>query len=257
MKKTFSLAAFALFIAAIGSADMALIYDNEAAVTGGRSWPATVAAGGAAVPSTSALATANTLLYGDGEGLFRGLIARLDNDLNLAVVRRGERVGDAALQTAHARRWEASAAFLHIPTAPAAPGVVTIAPTPGGGDFAIRINGAQPGAAPMILQERFKKSKFRLDVVNTSTGPVWATRVQLSADPGLSFWKEGRRGGLNDIPEKKFSYTQQTVFAPMKPGATFSVPIEIYFIKERDYVFHFKITAKGHEAEHNVLVRFE
>ena len=45
MKKTLAAAALTLLFAAIGSADMALIYDNDAAVTGGRSWPATVADG--------------------------------------------------------------------------------------------------------------------------------------------------------------------------------------------------------------------
>ncbi len=263
MKKFLAVAALTIFIgaAAVCSADVALIYDNDAAVVAGRSTPASVVDGGAAVPSAGALATANTLLYGDGDGLFRGLIARLDNDVNLAVVRRGERVGDKALQEAHAQRWQASAAFLNIAVASAAangaPGVVTIAPTAGGTDFAVKLNGGVPGAEPMVLHERFNKSSVKLEVVNTSTVPVWAITVQLTSDPALSFWKEGRHGGLNDVPTKVFTHTQQAVFSPIKPGATFSVPIEIYFIKEHDYIFNFKITAKGRAAEHKVLVRFE
>lgn len=262
MKKTLTLAALILFgfSAAARAVELALVYENDAAVTAGRSWPALVVDGGAAVPSASALAAANTLLYGDGDGLFRGQIARLDNDLNIAVVRRGERVGDQALQTAHAQRWQSSLAFLNVATATAAgaPGAVTVAPTMVGMPFILRIDGTEPGQTPVILQKRFDKSKFTLEVVNTSTVPVWSIQVDLSADPKLSFWKEGRHTGLNDIPTKTFSYTQQSVFTPIKPGAAFSVPVEVYFIKEHDYVWNFKITPKGGApSERKALVRFE
>src|SRR5262245_40525608 len=118
MKRTRGLAmlAVSMAISAVAAAGLALIYESEEAVTSGRSWPALVTDAGAAMPSESALASANSMLYGDADGLFRGSIARLDNDLNLAIIRKGERVGNQDLQTAHSNRWKATSAFLQLST---------------------------------------------------------------------------------------------------------------------------------------------
>jgi hypothetical protein len=262
MKRTLAIAALSLSIgAAASAAGMALIYDNDEAVTAGRSWPALVVEGGAAMPSDAALSSANTILYGDAEGLFRGSVARLDNDLNMAIVRRGERVGDDSLQSAHANRWRASSAFLRVSTA--APvfsgGVenVTVAPVPGEYPLTVKINGIEAGSVPIVLHERFKKSKFRLEVVNTSTMSFWNVGVKLTAQPSLSFWKEGRKTGLNDVPTKTFDYVHQAVFKPLKPGTAFHVPVEVYFIKERDYVWDITLESKGVKRQTKALVRFE
>jgi hypothetical protein len=256
------MAALSCGIAAGALAGVALIYDNEGAVKTGHSTPADVNDAGASVPADAALANANTLLWGDGEGLFRAAIARLDTDLNLALLRRGERVGNDELQAAHAARWSRTAAFLQIATSPAsgvggAPAVVTIAPMPDSAPFSVRIDGQEPGSAPVVLKERFNKAKFKLEVVNVSTTPVWALNVQLTSNPTLSFWREGRHQGLNDVPAKVFEYSQQAVFRPIRPGDKISVQVEVYFIKERDYVWTFQISSKELQGERRALVRFE
>lgn len=260
MRKTLGLILLAVSIggAAAWGAGMALIYDGEAAVTAGHSWPALLASGGAAMPSETALSSSNTLLYGDEEGLFRASVVRLDNDLNMAIVRRGERIGNDELQAAHANRWRAAVSFLRVSTVAAAGiDVLTVAPEPGGAPLMVRINGKEAGEVPIVLHERFNKSKFRLEVVNTSTAPMWSVSVRMKAKPTLSFWKEGRRQGLNDVPTKTFDYVHQAVFKPLKPGMAFSVPIEVYYIKERDYVWEIKLTSKGVSEETKALVRFE
>lgn len=256
-------AAFFLIVTLAGAAraaDVALIYTSSESITAAHSWPALVTEVGAAMPADVALAAANSLLYGNADGLFRAAIARFDLDSNLAIVRAGERLGDRKAQEAHAARWRTTVALLNLSSATvvaAAPGVVTVAPTPGAAPFNVKINGIDTADTPLVLKERFKKSKFTLEVVNTSTVPVWNAEVQVKADPTLSFWREGRRTDLNDVPQKTFVYRQQTVFKPLKPGEKFTVPVEIYFIKERDYVWDVSVTSKEMTALEKFLVRFE
>lgn len=260
-----ALALFAVLAVAVSTpaADVALIYTSSQSISTARSWPALLTPAGAAVPADVALSSPNSLLYGNEDGLFRASIARLDTDTNLAVIRPGERVGHADAQAAHAGRWRATLTLLNLSTAAAAPavaaapGVVTVAPVPGGENFVVRINGVEDTTEPLVLKERFKKSRFKLEVVNTSTVPVWNVEVKVKANPELSFWKEGRRTDLNDVPEKTFVYRHQTVFKPLKAGEKFTVPVEIYFIKERDYVWDISVASKSTTVEKKFLVRFE
>lgn len=263
MKKTIAFLSFILALVPVArAADIALLYVSTTAAAEGHAWPAPLVDGGAALPADVALGASSTLLYGDGDGLFRGSITRLDTDLNIAVVRRGERVGDAALQASHAARFQGDSVFLKISapavvasSAPASP----VAPSQPVGDqpFAFKIDGQEPGETPITLRKLLNKAKMKLEVINTSTAPVWSIDVTVTAEPSLSFWKSDRHTGLNDVPTKTFEYKQQAVFTPIRPGQEISQLVDVYFIKEKDYIFHLSAKSKGLSAERKAFVRFE
>ena len=263
MKKTIALLSLLLVGApAARAADIALLYVSTTAVAEGHAWPAPLVDGGAALPADVALGSSSTLLYGDGDGLFRGSIARLDTDLNIAVVRRGERLGDAALQASHASRFQGDLVFLKVSapavaTSSASASSTNISPPAGEQPFAFKIDGQEPGETPITLHKLLNKAKMKLDVVNTSSSPVWSIDVTVTAEPSLSFWKSGRHTGLNDVPTKTFLYTQQAIFSPLRPGQGISVLVDVYFIKEKDYILHLSAKSKGLSAQRKAFVRFE
>ena len=261
MRKILALSFLTILVAPVArAADVALLYASSAAVTEGHSWPTLVVDGGAAFPADMALSSANTLLYGDGDGLFRAAIARLDTDLNVAVIRKGERVGDSALQASHATRFQAATVFFRL----SSPAVVTSSqvavsvfqPT-GDQPFGFKIDGIEPGDTPIVLHRLLNKAKMKVEIVNTSTAPVWSIEFSMTSEPALSFWKADRHTGLNDVPTKTFEYKQQAVFTPIKPGQGISVLVDVYFIKEHDYIFHLKAKSKTAAGERKALVRFE
>ncbi|MBV9080730.1 MAG: hypothetical protein JO102_06385 [Elusimicrobia bacterium] len=252
------LAAMGVLSAATAArAEFVLFYESTAAVEAGRGTPTVWTSSGATVPSQTALSAAQTALIGDGQGLFKASLARLDNDLNLAVFRKGEAVTDARLASLHASRWQSYTAFLGQPGAEAAAAAPQLATTTAG-PFAVKINGQDGSSGPINLKVRLKKSKFKLEVVNTSTVPVWSVEVKLSSNPPLAYWKEGHQGrNLNDIPTPVFDYKQQAVFMPIKPGTSVSVWVEAYYIKGTDYVWTADMSSKHFSQQAKIPIHFE
>ena len=252
----FAAALFLLPIAA--SAAVVLIYGDDAAVTAGRAVPAPTNDTGAIVPASVALSSATTMLIGDDTGLYHAVLFRLDNDLDVAVMRRGEPVKDEALLGHHLHRWSATSAFLSLSSAPAGGTlVVPVAATAASTEpFRALINGTGTDST-VVLKSRFNKAHFTLQVVNTSTSPVWAISAKLTSNPKLSFWKDGHRSGLNDVPEPELTFEQQALFHPIAPGASVSVSATAYYMKGKDYTWTVTTKSKALSAQSGFAVRIE
>ncbi len=81
--------------------------------------------------------------------------------------------------------------------------------------------------------------------------------MELESQPKLAFWKQGRKMGLNEIPQKKFRYSQQIFFRPLGKGKSIRVPIEVFFIEQDEYVWTFRVSAKATKYEQQVRIKFK
>ncbi len=246
----------AMSLSPLRAASMVLIYANEAAVASGKSTPAPETESGVIIPAATALTQGATFLIGDANGLSHGVLFRLDNDLNVAIVRRGDAITDAQIVGRHLKQWSGAAAFVSISSgSPAAPAAAVPAPA-ASGPFHVTVNGTGAESV-VVLKNRFNKSKFTVNVVNTSTSPVWAISVRLTSDPKLSFWKEGRRTGLNEVPEAVLAFDRQAIIKPISPGDTVSFSAEAYYMKGKDYTWTVQTSAKGLSHETKLAVHIE
>ena len=249
--------ALSLVSAAAQAGSFALVYENEAAASAGRGWPAPLTATGIVAPADRALAASGTLLVGDGEGLYKAVLFRLDNDLNVAILRKGEPVSDLPLAGRHLQRWSASESFV-APAVNAVSDASAVAPAVAvaSGPFRVEINGAGVDST-VLLKKKFNKTKFKFQVINASTAPVWAISVRLTSEPPLSFWKEGRRSGLNEVPTRTFAFDHQALFKPIKPGESVTVPVEAYYMKGTDYTWTAQVRSKDISGDAKFAVRIE
>ena len=86
---------------------------------------------------------------------------------------------------------------------------------------------------------------------------IWRLSVELTSEPSVLFWKKGKEQKLNDVPQKKFTYTQQFMFHQFEPGASYTIPIEVHAIKEDSYVWTLKIKSKDGVLEKKINVNFK
>lgn len=230
---------------------LALVFENDAAVLSGKSSLGTPVADGILIPSSVALAGGNGISAGlVGEKLRHGILVRLDNDLNLALIRLGDEVNDATLQKVFQARSAAVAGFL--PPIAGDFQVTRVSTAP----FLLKINDQDVDAAPIALKSTLNKSKFKLELISVSTVPIWNINIELKSSPKLSFWKQGRKFGLNDVPTTTFTHAHQIMFKPLKAGESFIVPVEVFFINSQDYSWTFHIKAKKQSMEKVVHVKF-
>lgn len=243
------------------AASVALVYEGEKNVTDGKSVLGTVVEGGVVIPADSISSPKSPFFAaGAGETLRSASLLRMDIQLNTALLKLGDPVANLALQAAHAKRSAAMSSFLPtavMETTSAAP-ASTLMPVPSvlDGPFQLKIDGQTVGTDPITLKKSLKKSKFKLEVVMLSSASAWTVEVDLESDPQLAFWKQGRRMGGADIPQKKFHYSEQIFFKPLTAGKSITIPIEVFFIEGEDYLFTFHVTAKGLKMEQKVAIKF-
>jgi hypothetical protein len=171
-------------------------------------------------------------------------------------MRRGERVKDDALVGHHLHRWSSLSGFLALSSATAAAETPTSAVEASTQPFRADINGIGTDST-VVLKSRFNKAQFTLRVVNTSTAPVWNMSVQMTSNPKLSFWKEGHRSGLNDVPQPELTIEQQALFHPIPPGGSVSVTATAYYMKGKDYTWTVKTKSKAQTAQSVFAVRID
>lgn len=239
-----------------------LVYENEQATLKGSSFLGSMVGDGLVVPADRVSTSKNEILAGPiGEPLRATTLVRLDVQLNTAFLKFGDVVSSSLVQEAHVKRSAAFKSFLPDTTKEGDVTSVGAAFSSesklDSGPFELKMDGQKVGLDPIVLKKRLKKSKFKLDVVNVSTMSLWSIQVELTSQPKLSFWKEGRKTGLNDIPQSKFQYSQQIMFKPLGPGDSIRVPVEVFFIEEEDYVWLFKISSKGLNMEQKALLKFK
>lgn len=256
IKTFFYFIVFASSVAAAAS-PLALVYENEEAVLNGKASFGTVVEEGIVVGG-DLLGKTNALLAAPvGEKLRYASLIRLDMQLNIAILSLGDAVQGTLIQDAHQLRSTAVKNFLPAEHAALSQKIHQIGVETQTGPFELKINGRSIGSEPIELPRKLKKSKFKLDVVYKSTAPLWNIQVELESDPKLSFWKQGRKSSLNDVPESKFRYSQQVLFRPMTTGKSIQVPIEVFFIGQDDYIWTFKVTSRHEQFVQKARIRFK
>src|ERR1044071_2197817 len=95
------------------AADVALVYENEAAVREGRAVVGAVTSEGVLISAKLALANNSTLLVGiPQDKLKKAILIRLDNKLDVALVQPGEPIANEELQKSFQEKSSALTAFL-------------------------------------------------------------------------------------------------------------------------------------------------
>jgi hypothetical protein len=246
-----------LWISSSNASEVALVYENEAAVREGRSTMGVVTSDGVLIPAQMALEHASSLLVGVlNDKLRKASIVRLDNKLNVALIQKGDAVKDAALEKLFQERVISFSAFVGTDS------VSTSSMTPPsslslGDGFVFKINGEVVDSQPITLPLYYGKSNFKLEVIQPSTAAVWNVKVTLTSDPQLSFWKKDKTKNLNDVPRPTFVFEHQAMFRPLAEGRSVAVGVEVYYIKQDAYTFNLMVESKLGTFEKKVPVIFK
>jgi hypothetical protein len=246
------------------AASVVLIYKNEAAVQQGEYSYGTVVTEGILVSAKVVMEAGGTPLVGRvGGPLTKGVLIRLDNVANVALLEEGAPLSDRQLQEAHRSRSEMVARFVfpQVSTAnissvfeSSAPLSLALVPKE---PFQVKINGILCDGTPLTLPVHRKESEFKLEIVRTGDKKIWAADVELTSNPPLSFWKESETKSLNNVPTKKFTYDYQAMFGSFSKGESFKVSVEVYFIKQESYEWTIHVTSKDESIEKKISVIFK
>lgn len=261
MRRLFLLISILFLTAGLQAAEIALVYENEGMVAAGKFTVVSLVQEGALVPASYALKAGGNMLIGSlGGKLYTSAIVRLDNDLDLAVMRLSEPVTTPGLQEAHQKKSAAVMGFLPNSNTPGALGapVATAGVAVSTSPVMLRLNGQDViGQTFELKTGTLKKSKFKLEVVVVSTVPVWSFSLEVKSSPKLGFWKEGRQQALNDIPEPIFKYDHQALLVPLKDGKSYTVTVEAHFIeKDKPYLWNFLVRTKLGDFQQTATVIF-
>lgn len=266
MRKYISFLIVLLIPAFAQAGEPSLIYESSAAVKAAKFKVGTAVADGVVVSMDLLSPSAKQFLVGEANGYLRAAsLSRTDNDLNVALLRWGNDVSDASLQAAHKANGASLIGFLprtSVFSSPTDPGNVSTEPTlapvyTSAGPFRIRINGVDAGGAPVELKNVLRKSAFTVEVVNVSSMTFWNVEIEITSNPKLSFWKPGKKMGLNDVPQPRFTYAYQLMFKPMAKDASFKVPAEAHYIDESDYEWTIRVKTKSAAMEEKFKIHFK
>lgn len=250
-------------VGSCAASEVALVYENEAAATQGDFTIASVVPEGVLVSAKLVLKAGSQLLVGPvGNSIYHANLVRLDNELDLAVIRIGDPVLNDAAQNMHQKKSKAVIGFLPqaaAATTPAGAGVSSGSPSIVGEPLVLKIDGKFLDSTPIQLKTNsLRKSKFKLEVVVLSTTSVWAFSLDLKSDPKLSFWKDGRATTLNDVPRPNFNYDHQALFTPLKEGRSVIIPVEAHYVdKEKAYIWIITLKTKQGSITQTVNVTFQ
>ncbi len=257
------LSGISILLVAVGfvsAAQVALVYENEAAVKAGKFTIASVVTEGVLVPASLAMKSGGNLYIGPvGNSVYKASLVRLDNDLDLAVMKLTEPLTSNDLQNTHKIKSQAVLAFLPQAAVPVEAVSVSSVSSPGmEGMFAFKIDGSPVESGVIALKSNsLRKSKFNLELVINSTSSVWNISVEVKSDPKLGFWKQGRHTGLNDVPRYTFTYDHQSLFVPLKGGKSIVIPVEAHYIdKDKTYVWTISVKTKQGSATQTANVKF-
>jgi len=123
--------------------------------------------------------------------------------------------------------------------------------------FLIKLNESLIGSDPITLTHHGEQSVVKLQVMRSAPTAVWRISIEITSQPDLRFWKKGKEKTLIDVPQKKFTYDHQAMFSTLGYGASFTIPIEVYFIKQEAYKWTIKIKSKDGSVEKKVSVVFK
>ncbi len=256
MKKIFSVL-FLLSSSALAAGNVALVYDNEAAVSAGQSTVSPVTPEGIVVSAKWVLANNATMRVGiPGEPLKKGVLLRLDAKSDMALIYPGDVVSDEKIQKAYQERARSFSVFVPASTS-SSMAVATPAVDLSTSPYKILINGQEAGSEPVVAKVRLRKAELNFELIRLSTSPVWYFDMELTSEPKLSFWKKGKNQSLTEVPTPKFTYSQQVFFKPLANGRSVKIPVEAYFMEEGSYTISFVMKSKGESYELKIPVVFK
>lgn len=243
-----------------GAAEGFLFYPNRDAVLKGGAITGSSVAGGILIPASSAMGGGESFVGSMTGPLYAAELVRLDMGLGVALIRVAGEVREDGLLSAHKNRAAGIAGFLPNEPAPTAETLglpvssIQSSTTP----YLVLINGKQIGAEPIVLTQRFKKSKMKLELVKGVGNQTWKVSLRMTAEPKLSFWKEGQTGSLNNVPRPEFEFSHQSMFKPFRTGDKMAVGVEIFHIKQPEHVLTITVEDKeGNKSEVLARVQFE
>lgn len=246
-----------IFLFAAGSwAQPVLVYKNEAELRGGKSLLGYLSEDGVMVAASPLVGvqTEPILGYFSGE-LFRGRIMRLDNELDVALLRVGEAISAFDLLKIHQAKVAAIKDFLpKNGVSWQAPPTTRILIS---GPYQIKINGVEVSSEPVTIREFRKTAEANLEIIRLSTSPIWNIQVAVEATPSHLFWKKGDTRSLTQVPQKKLKYSQQFIFSPMREDSKIKIPLELSSLKENLYEWTISIKSKAETWQKKVPIKFE
>ena len=175
-----------------------------------------------------------------GQDLREASVSRIDNDLNLALLRVGAVVADDTLRAAHAQKSALVSDFVPK-TTPVAPGQTPAGPIE---PYSILIDDKPIGDAGATIVRGKRSASFNLTIRRESTDPVWQFTAKLSSVPDMRFWNRKKEKGLNAIPTAVLSYSYQALFRPMQQGNVVVIPIDVTKIVSDEATWTLTINTK-------------
>lgn len=258
MRKAWILLALLMVSPALHAGRVAVFYESEDDVKNGRFLIGTAAGSEIVISLPSKFSMSGSYFAAPvGEPLKMGTLSRLDNEIKVAVIKMGDVVANQEIQNNHNRNSERFKSFL--PSFSSESGetkemIVSKAPSE---PYIIRLNGQETGAAPVALKAKRGESQVELELVRTSTVPVWRISLLVQSEPPVSFWLKEKERSLRDVPTRKLEYDHQILFNALASGRSVKIPIEVFFIKEESYTWTVRIESKADTFVKAVPIRFE
>jgi hypothetical protein len=262
MKRFGALISAVLFAAGAARAEVALLYRDAAAVAKNDFTIAAVVDGGVVVNARVGMGLGSPLVGGADGVLRNARLSKLDADADVALFRPGDAVPDAAAQNQFTQAWAAVQTVAGTPSsgptpAPAVPAAAeAMSVSSDTAAFSVLVNGQPSGGAPIEIRTKLHKAPFTLSIAPAGAGAVWAFTVKVSAEPELSFWRTGRKQGLNDVPRPLLRYDHQAIFRPVAVGKSIELGVEATNIKDQNYTIQIEVESKNGRAVHRFPVVF-
>lgn len=245
---------------ALHASSVAFIYLNEAGIISGKPILGTIVQGGVAVEASRVWPGTGKWFVGFANGDLRhATLLRMDSDLDVAVLKIQDPVTEQNLTDAFNKRLQPYLTMLaiNLSTKSVSSDIALAMPPPPGDPFGFRINGVPVGTEPVNLVAKRKKCSIKLEVVSQSTTSFWNVEVVLESEPQLSFWKRGEVETLNDIPKHTLNYGFQAYGIPLRTSKSFSIPLDVDYIKEENYQWTLTVKTKGAVFMKKISVHFE
>lgn len=251
------------FVAPFAFAEPAFVYTSTVTVLSGEHTWGTVA-NNYVIVSAKSLNAATAASTKFVIGLFNGdlkeaSLARIDNELDAAVLKMGNAVTAENMIAAHKPRAVSLQDFLpkdvaQLLTSTAPAKALAAAPTE---LYEIRINGAAVTNDAITLEKRNKQANCEFQVVRLSSPAIWRLDVTIESVPELYFWNREKQKGLDSAPAHKLRVSRQAFFSGFRPGDKMTIPLEISSIKNESAIWTVRIESKGETFEKKINVNFK
>jgi len=244
------------------AASVALIYVDEQAIRSGKPLVGAVVSDGIVAPADAVLASGGDVFVGlSNDDVRKASLVRLDKDVNVAVLRLGERLLNPELQAIHRKRAASLQALLPTEivtdTTTAATAQMDLGQpllSSGTPVFKITFNGAPVTKDVVHFNAWLNKQRFSVELAAINTEPIQNFTLTIHANPTLTF--ANLQSSLTRVPVPGYDFKYEYPSA-VKPGKTFKFPIEARGIGSKDYEWIIEVKSAGHLQQEKVFVHFD